>query len=525
MHNQEMKHLMRGAWILSLSSLIAKILSAVYRVPFQNMVGDTGFYAYQQIYPIYGLGMTFALSGFPVYISKLVAEADSDEAKLTVAHQSRVILTWISWALFLGLQIFGGVIAQAMADPELLPLIQTVAFMFLTMPLLATGRGYFQGTFDMAKTATSQVVEQVVRVAVILLAAWWFLQYHWSVYQMGAVAMTGAFFGGAAAALTLWRPYRQVFGQQHFRFPGMQAYVRLISRFVREGGAITLYAALLILLQLIDSFTVTKGLTASGIAMVTAKSLKGVYDRAQPLVQLGLVVAASLSTTLLPSLTQARQARQRRQFIRSGAELVHFNLAFALAATAGLIVLMPAIDLLLFGDTAGTFALQLYAVAIVVVAMINVYNAILQSLDQYAGISIALLLGILLKAVINQPLVVKFGTAGASGATILSLGLILCLIYYAVPETIKGASAIRLFVPKLIIVTGIMAAAVYAAVGWIPLSSRMVAAGVTVVGVLLGVIIFLAAGTWLKMLTLREMLDLPGGKLYMKFLQRIKRGN
>ncbi len=171
MHNQEMKHLMRGAWILSLSSLIAKILSAVYRVPFQNMVGDTGFYAYQQIYPIYGLGMTFALSGFPVYISKLVAEADSDEAKLTVAHQSRVILTWISWALFLGLQIFGGVIAQAMADPELLPLIQTVAFMFLTMPLLATGRGYFQGTFDMAKTATSQVVEQVVRVAVILLAA------------------------------------------------------------------------------------------------------------------------------------------------------------------------------------------------------------------------------------------------------------------------------------------------------------------------------------------------------------------
>ena len=63
MHNQQMKHLMRGAWILSLSPLIAKILSAVYRVPFQNMVGDTGFYAYQQIYPIYGLGMTFALSG------------------------------------------------------------------------------------------------------------------------------------------------------------------------------------------------------------------------------------------------------------------------------------------------------------------------------------------------------------------------------------------------------------------------------------------------------------------------------
>ncbi len=88
MHNQQMKHLMRGAWILSLSSLIAKILSAVYRVPFQNMVGDTGFYAYQQIYPIYGLGMTFALSGFPVispsWLQKLTVSKPNEQWPIKV---------------------------------------------------------------------------------------------------------------------------------------------------------------------------------------------------------------------------------------------------------------------------------------------------------------------------------------------------------------------------------------------------------------------------------------------------------
>ncbi len=224
------------------------------------------------------------------------------------------------------------------------------------------------------------------------------------------------------------------------------------------------------------------------------------------------MVAASLSTTLLPSLTQARQLRQRRQFIQRGAELVHFNLAFALAAASGLIVLMPAINLLLFGDTAGTYALQLYALAIAVVAMINAYNAILQSLDRYTGISVALLLGIVVKALSNEPLVMRFGTAGASGATILALGVILCLIYYAVPETIKGRSALRLFVPKLVAVTGIMTVIVHVTVGWIPLSSRTVAVGVTLLGVVIGVMVFLIAGTWLRLLTLREMLDLPGGK-------------
>ena len=47
------KGMMQGAIALSIAAFIAKILSAVYRVPFQNMVGNTGFYVYQQVYPIY----------------------------------------------------------------------------------------------------------------------------------------------------------------------------------------------------------------------------------------------------------------------------------------------------------------------------------------------------------------------------------------------------------------------------------------------------------------------------------------
>ena len=68
------RQMMQGALVLSLAAFIAKILSAVYRVPFQNMVGNTGFYVYQQVYPIYGIGMTFALSGFPVFVSALIAQ-------------------------------------------------------------------------------------------------------------------------------------------------------------------------------------------------------------------------------------------------------------------------------------------------------------------------------------------------------------------------------------------------------------------------------------------------------------------
>jgi PST family polysaccharide transporter len=65
------KNMLQGTVILTLTSFVVKLLSAVYRVPYQNLVGDEGFYVYQQIYPIYGIGMTLALTGLPIYLSSL----------------------------------------------------------------------------------------------------------------------------------------------------------------------------------------------------------------------------------------------------------------------------------------------------------------------------------------------------------------------------------------------------------------------------------------------------------------------
>ncbi|WP_082404144.1 oligosaccharide flippase family protein [Lacticaseibacillus sharpeae] len=86
MRQNHLQSLMRGAWILSLGALITKILSAVYRVPFQNLVGNTGFYVYQQVYPLYGLAVVLALSGGPVFISKLVAGARTPEQRANVTR-------------------------------------------------------------------------------------------------------------------------------------------------------------------------------------------------------------------------------------------------------------------------------------------------------------------------------------------------------------------------------------------------------------------------------------------------------
>lgn len=69
-----------------------------------------------------------------------------------------------------------------------------------------------------------------------------------------------------------------------------------------EGSVIILVASLLLLFQFIDSFTIFKSLLEAGFSKTDSMMLKGVYDRGQPLIQLGMVVGNSFSMASLPLL-------------------------------------------------------------------------------------------------------------------------------------------------------------------------------------------------------------------------------
>ncbi len=72
-----MKTFMKGASILTISAIIVKLLAAVYRIPFQNLVGDKGFFIYQQVYPFIGIFIVWTSYGFAVAVSKLLAGSTS----------------------------------------------------------------------------------------------------------------------------------------------------------------------------------------------------------------------------------------------------------------------------------------------------------------------------------------------------------------------------------------------------------------------------------------------------------------
>ncbi|WP_125572207.1 polysaccharide biosynthesis protein [Lacticaseibacillus songhuajiangensis] len=520
MRNVQMKHLMTGAWILSLGGLISKILSAVYRVPFQNLVGDTGFYIYQQVYPLYGIGMVLALSGLPVYISKLIAAQPTASARRATARKSILLLTLLGGGIF-ALTMFGApLIARAMADPQLTPLIRVVAVMFLLLPIVGGARAYFQGVGDMVPTASSQVVEQIVRVAIIIAAAAIGRVQHWSLYLIGTVAMSGAIVGGSVAALMLMRPLRSELSGRLLPTPDERPDRNFVRHFLMDGGALALFSALLVLMQLVDSFTITRTLTASGMAPHLAKIAKGVYDRGQPLVQLGLVVATALSQSMLPDLTRRHLQGRADSFKRTAVMMLHLSLISGVVAGCGLMVMMPAVNLFLFGDTQGSGVLVVYVLSVILVSALNAMSSLLQSQDQFRVPSIALGTTLLAKFLLTPILTNMAGTLGSAWATVLSLAIGLSLVYRALPLAIRLALWDNRFRRKLVNVATVMVVTGTTTLLFMPLTGRLHGlAACFVVGVValtFGLVVAVRSG----LLSLRELLMIPGGrqlaKLYLK---------
>ena len=517
------KTVLKGTLILTLTSFIVKVLSAVYRVPFQNLVGDEGFYVYQQVYPIYGIAMTLSLSGMPVFLSKLLASEDSLIERKKILNQFFYYVSILSVALFIGLFLGSPVIAMMMGDKELTPLIRVVSFVFLLVPFLSTFRGYFQGEMNMLPTATSQLVEQGIRVAIILLSGWLFFSQDLTVYQTGSIATSGAIVGGLFAIGVLVYHSRKNKLARFSLPPKEQRQNGLLKRLILEGGTLCFFSAYLVIFQLVDSFTIKKYLVFSGMPDLSAKIAKGVFDRGQPLVQLGLVFAVSMTATFMPALTHYYANKENKDYETITTSYLKVSLAISMAAGIGLSLLVPFVNVTLFSNNEGVLTLSIFVLSVTVASMIQTYQTIYQSQNRVHYQFVAAIFGLLLKSVLTPALTFYFGTIGASISTLLGLlGCLLVLHHYLIRKGFRLSVGTR-FLIKLLVSLGLMSMGVliYRSIcinSGLLLAHRGTTFIITIGGVLLGVLIYVISIVKFKLFSYDEWNMLPfGEKIHKHF--------
>jgi len=505
---------MKGASILTISAIIVKILGAIYRVPYQNMVGDKGFYIYQQVYPFIGIFIVWTSYGFAVAVSKLLAGSRSPGESKSMMRVAFTYLVILSVFFFLVLMIFAPFFARAMGNPELVSLLRVGAYIVLAMPALAVLKGSFQSQGQMIPVAVSGVGEQSFRVVVILVGTWLALRSGASLYTAGEIAMWGAVIGEVTGVLIL-----AFYFQGTFKGPmekvdtwGVVKDLTVVSLSVSASSLI------LLMFQLVDSFTVYNMLLTNGFSQDVAMTMKGVYDRGQPLVQMGILIASTLALAIVPLIAhhmKKNSGKGASPFIR-----LTFRTAFLFgwAAAVGLALVLPYVNEMLFETRDGSIALIIFSFQIFWLSLILPLTAILQGAGKVKVPTLLLFSGLAVKIFANRFLVPLLDVTGAAiagniGFAVITIGLV---IYFKKVFPIQLAP--RRFYGWIMIATICMIAIT---LPWLllsdgflfnQLSPRMSATLIALTSVLLGASIFLLIIMKSRIMSEKEWFLLPFGK-------------
>lgn len=520
--NFGMKSYMKGALLLTIAAIIVKILSAIYRVPFQNLVGDQGFYVYQQVYPFVAIFVTWTAGGVAVAISKLLAEerSKSDDNFAVQATIIKIVfrfLVIVSLVVF-ALLFFGAAqFAKWMGDESLAMPLRVGSFVVLIMPFMALFKGAFQSMGLMQPIATSQIFEQTMRVTIILAGTFIIMATSQSVYMAGSFAVFGTVMGELFGVLFLFYYYRKQV-QIPLKLTTPLPQWPIIKSLLLFSLSVSMSSLLLLVYQLIDSFTIFGTLVNIGYDFEVAQSMKGIYDRGQPLVQLGLVIASSLALAIVPLIAFKSNKQGGRGAIPYVRLTYKATIVFAVAAAVGLMLIMPFINEALFKTNVYSNVLAFYSFQIIPLAIIITMTAILQGYSKLFVPAVFLISCTLLKWIGNLFLLPKWELLGVAIASNASLTISALAILIYLRKIVKVELANIKFYVQLVVATICMVIDVLFTrflLGFIfnfEQLSRMSALIVTLVLVGVGMLTFITVIAKLRVLKEKEWFVIPLGR-------------
>jgi O-antigen/teichoic acid export membrane protein len=204
-----------GAVIATLAIFFTKFIGIIYVIPFYKIVGVKGGALYGYAYNIYSLFLIISSAGIPLAISKLTSELNAlgkKKEKEYMFQSAKKIICGFSLISFLICFIFAPLIGKLIigdvtggnTPEDITFVIRCVSFAILVVPILAISRGYLQGHGYIKPASRSQVIEQLVRVAIIVGGSYLTLNlFHLSLRTAVGVAVFGACGGAIGAYLYL----------------------------------------------------------------------------------------------------------------------------------------------------------------------------------------------------------------------------------------------------------------------------------------------------------------------------------
>ncbi|CDQ38366.1 MULTISPECIES: putative polysaccharide biosynthesis protein [Virgibacillus] len=413
----------RSTLLLTVATLVSKVLGSVFRIPLQNIAGDHVLGIFSLVYPVYMVALTLSVAGIPIAISKLIADA---RAKGELSFVKEIYVTASILALLFGISSFlliyslSTPLASALGGQSTRLALIVVTATLLVAPYMAVYRGYFQGFEDMKPTAISQVIEQFIRVGLILVIAYYFVQQDFSDATVAGGVMIGSVVGAFTSLIYLRVKYiRSPLRQTLTRKYTLKLFSSWSKQILKLSIPIAIGTITMALINFIDSFTIPYGLRSIGESETGINYLYGIYGRGLSIVQIATVFSTSIVLPLIPLIT-TKLAEGETQQVRSVIEKTYrMTHLLSWPAAMGLLGLTLPINLALFTDLEGSGVLAILGLSSVFTSLTILSTGILQGMNLAKQAAFIIVCGILMKALCNIYFIQLFGLRGAAFSTLL----------------------------------------------------------------------------------------------------------
>ena len=407
----------KQAAILAAATLFARFIGFFYRVPLTFLIGDEGNALYSVGFQFYLFLLVLSSAGLPSAISKMVSERmacgryrDAHgvfRAAMTVAVSFGFIGTMLLWTM-------AGHLAILFGYPGSVYAIRAVAPAVLIVAVMAAYRGYFQGLNNAIPTALSQVIEQIFNAVFKVLLAFIIIRHlEWGLEWAAAGAAAGTWIGAVLGLLTLLGIYKLVSPKirtrvQRDKNRSFESHKDLVKELLLTAFPIILGWAIYSTAGFVDMAMISHRMAASEVFTQTEIDiLYGMFTgKFIVLTTMPVAVSTALSIAILPSIAGSTAVCDLAAIARKVRQALRISFLISIPAAVGIGVLAEPILLLLFpAHPDGALLLQVGAVSIILLSVVQVATGALQGIGKIMVPVIGAAAGVMVKIPLNYVLI------------------------------------------------------------------------------------------------------------------------
>lgn len=448
--DQQQSKMVRGMAWLTAGNFISRLIGVIYVIPWIAWLGvhaDEANGLFGMGYNIYSIFLSISTVGIPVAVAKQIAKYNAvgkGEIGYYLVREFLKVMLAIG-AFFAGIMYFAAPLLARLSgyEADLIPVMRSLSWAVLFFPTMSVIRGVFQGTNNLRPYATSQVVEQILRVIWILMATFYIMKFGSGDYKEAVVQSTFAAFIGmlGSLAVLIFSLNREGILLQIFRARPSEERADTLSLIVettKEAIPFIIVGSAFQVYQLIDQVTFAN--TMSLFSSATKEELLTLYaymtSNPNKITMIIIGVTGSIGSVAIPLITENFVKKDRKSTASLILNNLQMLLIFLVPAVFGSIILARPLYTIFYPNPK-ELAIQLFIINLLQIFVMGFYalfGPVIQALFENRRAMLYFVYGLIVKLLLQIPLIWLFGVYGPLIATTVGLSVSTYLMYKRVHD-------------------------------------------------------------------------------------------